>query len=48
MPLATAVGLRKSKGEIKIENREHRIENRETNYKGYSNHRWIGGLSGPI
>ena len=32
----TAVGL------------EKQTENRESNYRGHSNHRWIVGLSGPI
>ena len=50
MQWATAVGLEKSMIENReqTENREQRTENRETNYKGHSNRRWIVGLSGPI
>ena len=33
--------------EKRTENRQ-RIENRETNYRGHLNRRWITGLSGPI
>ena len=47
MQLATAVGLEKCYRR-RTENRERRMENRETNHRVPSNRRWIGRLSGPI
>ena len=44
MQWATAVGLDKNV----TENREQRTDNRESSYRGPSNHQWNGGLSGAI